>query len=104
MIIDADAHVIETERTWEFMDVADRGLAPDRLVSPKTGLKFWRIDDRVFPDTNIGLNTPEESRELSDVTARLSHMDALSVDVQVIYPTLFLSGGFVGDVAAFFAL
>lgn len=89
-VIDADAHVIETERTWQFLDEADRRFAPDLVVSPRTGHQFWRIDDRVFPNTNIGLNTPEESRELSDVEARLSHMDALGVDVQVIYPTLFL--------------
>lgn len=89
-VIDADAHVIETERTWEFMDETDRRFAPDLVVSPKTGLQFWRIDDRVFPNTNIGLNTPEEARELSNVQSRLSHIDELGVDIQVIYPTLLL--------------
>ena len=89
-VIDADAHVIENERTWEFMDETEKEFAPDPVESGKTGLMFWRIDDRVFPNTNIGLNTSENSRELSDVGARILHMDKLQVDIQVIYPTLFL--------------
>ena len=90
MFIDADAHVIENEQTWEFMAEEDRHLAPDLVVSQGTGLRYWRIDERVVPNTNIGLNTTAESRELADVGARIAHMDELSVDVQVIYPTLFL--------------
>lgn len=89
-VIDADAHVIETEQTWEFMEEGDRALAPDLLVSERSGLRYWRIDERVVPNTNIGLNTTAESRELANVEARIAHMDQLSVDVQVIYPTLFL--------------
>lgn len=90
MFIDADAHVIETEQTWEFMEEEDKRFAPDLLVSERSGLRYWRIDERVVPNTNIGLNTSAESRELADVSARIAHMDELSVDVQVIYPTLFL--------------
>ena len=90
MFIDADAHVIESERTWEFMEEEDRRFAPDLLVSEHSGLRYWRIDERVVPNTNIGLNTTAESRELADVSARIAHMDEMGVDVQVIYPTLFL--------------
>ena len=90
MFIDADAHVIETEQTWEFMEEEDKRFAPDLLVSQHSGLQYWRIDERVVPNTNIGLNATAESRELANVSARIAHMDQLSVDVQVIYPTLFL--------------
>jgi uncharacterized protein len=90
MVIDADAHVIETERTWEFMAGEDRPFAPERLVSAKNGIEFWRIGDRVFPNSNLGLNVPEESRDLIDVGARLAHLDQLGIGVQVLYPTLFL--------------
>jgi len=31
-----------------------------------------------------------ESRELRDPSARLKHMDELGVDVQVIFPTMFI--------------
>ncbi len=89
-VIDADAHVIETERTWSFMLEEDCRFAPELLVSNRNGVEFWRIDDRVFPNSNLGLNVPEESRDLSDVAARLAHMDSLGIETQVLYPTLFL--------------
>ena len=89
-IIDADAHVIETEQTWEFMLEDDRRFAPEVLISKKNGIQFWRVDDRVIANSNLGLNVPEDSRDMTDVGARLTHMDALKIDIQVLYPTLFL--------------
>ncbi len=89
-VIDADAHVIETERTWSFMLEEDRRFAPELLFSNRNGIEYWRIDDRVFPNSNLGLNVPEESRDLSDVASRLAHMDSLGIETQVLYPTLFL--------------
>jgi predicted TIM-barrel fold metal-dependent hydrolase len=89
-IIDADAHVIETEQTWEFMLEEERRFAPEVLISKNTGIQFWRVDDRVIANSNLGLNVPEDSRDMTDVSARLAHMDALKIDIQVLYPTLFL--------------
>src|SRR5215510_9289509 len=89
-VIDADAHVIETERTWSLMLEEDLRFAPELLVSTKSGVEFWRIDERVFPNSNLGLNVPEESRDLTDVSSRLAHMDSLNIDIQVLYPSLFL--------------
>jgi len=89
-IIDADAHVIETAQTWTFMLEEERHLAPELLVSKKTGIEFWRFDDRVLANSNVGLNVPVDSRDMTDVSARLAHMDALKIDIQVLYPTLFL--------------
>ena len=89
-VIDADAHVIETEQTWSFMLEEDCRFAPELLVSTKNSIEFWRIDDRVFPNSNLGLNVPAESRDLTDVAARLAHMDSLGIDIQVLYPSLFL--------------
>jgi uncharacterized protein len=89
-VIDADAHVIETERTWSCMLEEDRRYAPELLVSTKNGIEFWRIEDRVFPNSNLGLNVPAESRDLTDVIARLRHIDTLGIDIQVLYPSLFL--------------
>jgi predicted TIM-barrel fold metal-dependent hydrolase len=68
----------------------DRRFAPELLVSTKNGVEFWRIDDRVFPSSSLGLNVPEESRDLTDVSSRVAHMDALGIDIQVLYPSLFL--------------
>ena len=89
-VIDADAHVIETEQTWTFMLEEERRLAPEVLVSKKNGIQFWRVDDRVIANSNLGLNVPEAARDMTDVAARLTHMDALKIDIQVLYPTMFL--------------
>ena len=89
-IIDADAHVIETEQTWTFMLDEDRRFAPEMLVSKKNGIEYWRIDERVVPNSNLGLNVPEAARDMLDVKSRLAHMDALGIDIQVLYPTIFL--------------
>jgi predicted TIM-barrel fold metal-dependent hydrolase len=96
--IDADTHVIETERTWECMDESDEQFRPCTVVlrDPPTpqssrAREFWLIDGRMEPRrANIGLDTPEAAREMDDVEARLRHMDELEVDIQVLFPTLFL--------------
>lgn len=89
-IIDADAHLIEGDQTWTFMLEEERHLAPEKLISQKTGIEFWRFEDRVLANSNVGLNVPADSRDMTDVAARVKHMDALGIDVQVLYPTLFL--------------
>jgi uncharacterized protein len=95
--IDADAHVVETERTWEFMNEAEAQFQPrtvalaDDQVGDGRRREFWMVDGHVFARrVNIGLNTSLESREMLDVEARLKHMDELQVDVQVLFPTLLL--------------
>ena len=99
--IDADAHVVENTETFRYIDQADAHLAPTVVVQ-KNGAEvagndgnvqkeFWVIDGRVQPkEGNIGLNTSEGSRNMTDIGARLSHMDELEIDVQVLYPTVFL--------------
>jgi hypothetical protein len=89
-IIDVDAHLIEGDQTWLFMLEEERHLAPEKLVPEKTGIEFWRFEDRVLASSNVVLNVPAESRDMTDVTALLKHMDALGIDVQMLYPTLFL--------------
>jgi len=89
-IIDADAHLIEGDQTWSFMLPEERHLVPEKLISEKTGIEFWRFEDRVLANSNLGLNVPAQSRDMTDVVARLKHTDALGIDVQVLYPTLFL--------------
>jgi predicted TIM-barrel fold metal-dependent hydrolase len=36
------------------------------------------------------MDTPEETREAENVEARLRHMDELGIDIQVLYPTVFI--------------
>jgi hypothetical protein len=91
-VIDADAHVVETERTWEYMEEGE-SLFKSEVVVPKAGgdREYWLIEGRAFAkNTNIGKDTPDEAREVSNIATRLAHMDALAVDVHVLYPTIFL--------------
>ena len=100
-IIDADAHVLETPETWAFLDESERQYLP-MIVNQTFGnelfsnagevrTEYWVIDSGMHAkDSNVGIDTPRESREASDISARLRHMDELGIDIQVIYPTLFL--------------
>lgn len=86
--IDSDAHVIETDRTWEFLDEAERKLAPVQ-VTQAPGPRYWLIDGKVRArDGNVSELFPKESRELLDVPARLRHIDEMGVDIQVLFPSI----------------
>ncbi len=93
-IIDADAHVLETERTWDYMLEAERSMRPRIVATPgdaASGGESWLVDGTTIGKArNVGHETPKESREMDDIPARLKHMDELEVDVQVLYPTIFL--------------
>jgi predicted TIM-barrel fold metal-dependent hydrolase len=93
LTIDADAHVLETEQTWENMDGAELKYRPRIVVSNDGGStdEYWLVDGTLrLKSGNVGRNTPQASREMRDVAARLQHMDELGVGIQVLYPTLFL--------------
>jgi predicted TIM-barrel fold metal-dependent hydrolase len=99
--IDSDAHVLEQPRTWEFMEEHEKQYTP-MIVTPISGneevgpqgnvqKEYWVVDGRIHnKQINMGLDTTAESREMRDIQKRLDHMDELKVDVQVLYPTLFL--------------
>ncbi len=109
MYLDADTHVDENEETWSYLSEQDQHLAP-RTISfqpdelppwlarggaTKSGSsRFWFIDGQLFPrrirnDEETG--TTVGTRELFDIPLRLRHMDELDVELQVIYPTVFIS-------------
>ncbi len=99
--IDADAHVLESPQTWSYLEESEKHLLP-MIVSQSFGNErrnrsgvvmrdFWAVDGGMhLKDLNVGEDAPRESREMEDVGARLAHMDELDVDIQVLYPTLFL--------------
>lgn len=106
-VIDADTHVIETEHTWDYMEPAEQQFRPI-VVTPKDegGREYWYIDGKIrglarqavtTPDVRqleekLGrkMAAPQEAREGENVAVRLKHMDELGVDIQVLWPTLFL--------------
>ena len=106
LVIDSDAHVVETERTWDFMDPDDAKFRPQLVQSPEDpSRQHWVIDGEVrgfrFPTlTEIqmearsqrgrNITTPQAARELDDVGLRLQDMDRLGIDVQVLHHTLWI--------------
>jgi len=97
-VIDADTHVDETEDTWAFMQNEDEVFKPttaypkDQEIA-RAQMRYWMIDGKrqirfVRNDKETG--TTEGTRELKDVKARIKAMDSMGVDIQVMYPTLFL--------------
>jgi predicted TIM-barrel fold metal-dependent hydrolase len=91
-VIDADAHVIESEAAWDYMLESERQFKP-KVIAARNGdttVDFWLIDGRLMPRTNVEKKLPEAARDMSDLTLRIKHMDELNIDVQVIYPTIFI--------------
>lgn len=111
-VIDADTHIAESQSMWELMDAEMRHRRPLLLSMPEDTLykdwnAVWLIDGNIFPKPvgkgGFRLITPSESkiqssrkdirvgcREITDPDARLADMDRLGIEVQVVYPTLFL--------------
>jgi len=100
--VDADAHVVECEHTFDFLDPEFEKYRPlvvqstdtGRTVSSQVGIaqrEFWFMDNRMLPkEGNVGADTAKGAREMEDIQGRLKHMDELGIDVQVLYPTVFL--------------
>lgn len=97
--IDADAHVVETPRTWSHMQGDEQKFRPQIFVrDPNDGApyranqrnEFWKIGDEFQTKTNVGDNVPSDARDMENIRRRLDHMDEIGVDVQVLFPTLFL--------------
>jgi predicted TIM-barrel fold metal-dependent hydrolase len=93
-VIDSDAHVLETERTWDYMLESERQHRPRVVPTPNdasSGGESWLVDGTYIGKArNVGHDTARESREMDDIRSRLKHMDELDVNVQVLYPTIFL--------------
>ncbi len=106
--IDADTHVIETERTWDFMEPSDQRYRPV-IVTPRgeAEKEYWMVDGALWGAARFSgrdfkelsqlagrnMDVPREAREMEDIRLRLSHMDELEVDVQVLYPSIFITAG-----------
>jgi len=106
MVIDSDSHVVETERTWQFMDPGDEKHRPVLAAHPTDphtqwwiingqarGLRFPTLTEEEMAERSKQLGrdvvTPIGAREGDDVERRLRHMDRLGIDVQVMIHTLW---------------
>src|SRR5438477_10034617 len=106
-VIDSDAHVVETEHTWDFIPQEGQKYRPV-IVSPhgEEGRQYWMVDGKIRGLARQVINaqqfaalseragrrmdTPQDTREMENVDARVAHMDELGIDVQVLYPTIFI--------------
>lgn len=107
-VIDSDAHVLECEETWEYLDPAARQFRPTVVPVPlnSTRRDAWLIDGRIRGlkfssiteqeqsqrSRQIGRNVarPQEAAEMRDVELRLKHMDELGIDIEVLHNTIFI--------------
>lgn len=102
--IDSDAHVVETEQTWDFMDPSDSHLRPVIVTPTGGGQSFWFVDGKtrglakgaisakgISDKVTRKMDTPVAAREMEDIPGRLAHMDELGIDVQVLYPTIYIN-------------
>jgi predicted TIM-barrel fold metal-dependent hydrolase len=97
--IDADAHVIETPKTWDFMADDEQEFRPQIFVRDagdgapyrsNQRNEYWKIGEHFQTKTNVSDDLPQDVRDMENIDGRLRHMDETGVDVQVLYPTLFL--------------
>ena len=108
MIVDADAHVVETEQTWSYMDGSDKKFRPQLFSSADNpNMQYWFCEGKsvgfrpptlteqeltaLSKETGRELNTAAGARELRDVELRLAHMDKLGIDVQVLFNTMWIA-------------
>ncbi|HZD39924.1 MAG TPA: amidohydrolase family protein, partial [Terriglobales bacterium] len=111
-IIDADTHISEGEAMWRMMEAAMQPRRPVMLSVPENTWfgnrnAFWLIDGEIYPKPagkgSFALVTPSAqkvqegrkdstpaTREMTDIPGRLSDMDRIHTEVQIVYPTLFL--------------
>jgi predicted TIM-barrel fold metal-dependent hydrolase len=107
-VIDADAHVVENERVWDYLDASEKKFRPILVTSAGNPRRqAWFLDGEnlgpKFPSPDeeesaahlqkFGreVGTSVQARELSDVKRRLAHMDELGIDVQVLYNSLWIT-------------
>jgi hypothetical protein len=111
-VVDADTHIAESEAMWSYIDKETYPRRPILAKIPedtwyKERNAFWLIDGEIFPKPagkgSFSLITPSaqkkesgrgdihlSAREITDPAARVKDMDKIGVEIQVIYPTLFL--------------
>src|SRR5580704_10351159 len=83
-VIDADAHVIETDRTWDHMHGEDERFRPQTVSvpGPNGNTDMWLMEGRLVSKGPAGVtDTDKAMREMDDIDGRLRHMDQLGTDV-----------------------
>src|SRR5262245_46129662 len=98
-IIDADAHVRESEEVWKFVDKTRYPVAPIPLKAAEKSTGYWAVGGKIFPkpmgkgavirdeeDGRSELDVSQGGSQMTDVESRLRDMDECEVAAQIIYP------------------
>src|SRR5437762_3117412 len=100
--VDSDAHVLENDETWDYLDPSERQYRPFSVErqDPETGVsrRIWLVGDTWtrrprsdgLSDALVGKKYDSASTHLTDVGARLHDLDMLGIDVQILFSTFFL--------------
>ncbi len=106
-VIDADAHVVESERTWDYLEPAEEKFRPALVSAPNDpSLEYWLIEDKIrgfrfrsFDEEAAAALSAKAGkhmegqrgrREMADVKLRLQHLDELGIDVQILFHTMWI--------------
>ena len=102
-VIDCDAHVEESVETWQYLDPEFYLLRPIPVTFPEDTCfgshnAAWVIDYklRFFAANPTTMKRASEKdvpisvQEMRDVKQRLSYMDELGIDKQVVFPSIWL--------------
>ena len=105
-IVDADTHIIETGIVWNYLTESEQRFRPQALELEQPILvppvsrpinSVWLIDGQFYARTKLDALVERSKGELipgtvdlTDPAARIRDMDRQGVDVQVIFPSLFL--------------
>jgi len=108
---DADTHIAEPPEMWNFLDPEWYPRRPVVVALPEdtqygASDHMWLIDGQIFPrpagrggnvlvtptsQSSVRNRGDNKARELLDLPLRFADMKTTQVDVQVVYPTLFLA-------------
>ncbi len=105
-LIDADAHVVETEHTWDFLEPGMEKYRPKLFSTPGEPNEYWVINGKIggfrfatmtekelkaqSERTGRLVNAERAASEMDDVSLRLKGMDQLGIDVQILHNSLWI--------------
>jgi predicted TIM-barrel fold metal-dependent hydrolase len=106
LVIDADAHVVETERTWDYLEASERKFRPQIVANADGTKRYWLIDGKIAglrtaatnddviaertAATARNVSVDPAARKMEDIDRRLRHMTELGVDVQVLHNSVWI--------------
>jgi uncharacterized protein len=106
-VIDADAHVLESEHTWDYLEPSERKFRPQLFSNPDNSVtQYWVVNNRIcglrlpslseaylkeyYKQSGRNIDAPKASSNMDDVALRLHHMDKLGIDHQILHNSLWI--------------